>query len=131
MKIEFKLPFLAFLIALMFTPDIANAVDSAIQPSELDKSLCKLLVCFYNSAVVGVIATIAIIFLGLGVFFGKVNWGFVLTTASGIIVLASADQIAILFMGDLLLKLGQEFVGLGVRELCLVIIRGVGCGLSL
>ncbi len=46
-----------------------------------------------NGPIARTIATIGIIFLGFGAFFGKLNWGAVLTTALGIFIIFGAAQI--------------------------------------
>lgn len=46
-----------------------------------------------NGPIARTVATIGIIFLGFGAFFGKLNWGAVLTTALGIFIIFGAAQI--------------------------------------
>jgi type IV secretion system protein VirB2 len=48
---------------------------------------------YLNGPIARTIATMGIIFLGFGAFFGKLNWGAVLTTALGIFVIFGAAQI--------------------------------------
>lgn len=86
----------AFVLSLAVTlmPEMAFAGYSAFE-----EGLCKVLECFFSDTVVGMIATVAIIFLGIGAFFGKVNWGLVIITVVGIVILVGAGEIAFIFAG--------------------------------
>ncbi len=55
---------------------------------------------YLNGPIARTIATIGIIFLGFGAFFGKLNWGAVLTTALGIFIIFGAAQLIGTFAGD-------------------------------
>ncbi len=86
---------LSMLFAMLMVPLSANATDSGVLAG-----LCELYECVMNNGVVLAVATIAILFLGIGAFFGKVNWGLALMVGLAIIVVAGAPQIAILVLGD-------------------------------
>lgn len=55
---------------------------------------------YLNGPIARTIATIGIIFLGFGAFFGKLNWGAVLTTALGIFIIFGAAKIIGTVAGD-------------------------------
>ena len=55
---------------------------------------------YLNGPIARTIATIGIIFLGFGAFFGKLNWGAVLTTALGIFIIFGAARIIGTVAGD-------------------------------
>ena len=55
---------------------------------------------YLNGPIARTIATIGIIFLGFGAFFGKLNWGAVLTTALGIFIIFGAARIIGTMAGD-------------------------------
>lgn len=59
-----------------------------------------------------VIATIAIFFLGVGVFLGKVNWGLATTVVIGVILMVISPDIVRVFMsGDVAHCIRKEFDG--------------------
>ena len=84
--------FFAVLVVLM--PELADASTGA---NNFNVKICKIIVCFLSNSTILMLATIAIIFLGIGAFFGKVNWGLAVTVAIGIILIAGAGQIALIF----------------------------------
>lgn len=87
-----------FSVIVMSFPSESSA--NLVTPTEMELSLCRLLVCFYSQTVVMVISSIAIIFLAISVLLGKANWGVVVVTTVGIIVLSSAVDIALLMISD-------------------------------
>lgn len=87
--------YLSMLFAMLMIPLSASAQDDTV----LSK-LCELYDCIFSNGIIVAIATIAILFLGIGAFFGKVNWGLVLMVGIAIITIAGAYQIALLLLGD-------------------------------
>jgi type IV secretory pathway VirB2 component (pilin) len=90
MKNYFKL-FTVFALALLVTalPELAAA-----QTSDFAKKICAVYLCYLSSDLVLVIATLGIFFLGIGAFFGKVNWGLVIIVVIGIVVISGAMSLA-------------------------------------
>ena len=84
--------FFAFMVMLMPSASFAGF--------DFGKRICALQECFLNNSVILLIATVAVIFLGIAAFFGKVNWGLVIVIGAGIIVIAGGSAIAGLFLGD-------------------------------
>jgi type IV secretory pathway VirB2 component (pilin) len=72
---------------------------SAASASPFEDAVCTILTCFLGNGIVLVIATGAVLFLGIGAFFGKVSWGVVILTVVAIIAVAGAEEIAGLFIG--------------------------------
>ena len=75
-------------VAATIMPDMAFAINKSI-----GDALCAL-----NNAALGsagkAIATLAVVFVGIGAFFGKASWGLVLLTAVGIGLVFGASAIA-------------------------------------
>ncbi|MDX1949720.1 MAG: TrbC/VirB2 family protein [Rickettsiales bacterium] len=88
-----KKNYLLTLLAMFFIPMIANA------QTPFDQA-CEIFDCIMNDGIILVVATVAILFLGIGAFFGKVNWGLVLITTIAIVVISGAYQIAVLITND-------------------------------
>jgi type IV secretory pathway VirB2 component (pilin) len=89
MKNSFKLfTVLALAIIVSALPELAMA------KGQLASKICAVYNCYLSSDLVLVIATLGIFFLGIGAFFGKVNWGLVIIVVIGIIVIAGAMQLA-------------------------------------
>ncbi len=82
-------------IVVLLLPSLGLATDL----SSFEKGVCKLYKCFFSSTVVSLIATFAVIFLGIGAFFGKTNWGLVITVLAGIVVVLGAATIVGQFGG--------------------------------
>lgn len=82
---------LSFTVFLLPEMAMANAFQDG---------LCKLYKCFFSGTIVSMIATFAVIFLGIGAFFGKVNWGLVIVTLAGLVVVLGASSIIEMFHGD-------------------------------
>lgn len=61
-------------------------------------------ICLLVQAMTGnvgrTIATLAIVFLGVGAFFGKVNWGLAVMVTVGIIAIFGAGQIVVSLGGE-------------------------------
>ena len=55
---------------------------------------CGIYDCVTGNGLFAIIATMAIFFLGIGAFFGKVNWGLVIVITLGIVVIVGAAGIA-------------------------------------
>jgi type IV secretory pathway VirB2 component (pilin) len=62
-------------------------------------TMCGIYNCVVGGNLITVIATVGIFFLGIGAFFGKVNWGLVIIIALGIVVIVGAMNIAVAFTG--------------------------------
>jgi type IV secretory pathway VirB2 component (pilin) len=63
--------------------------------------LCRLKACFLSNNVIMVVGSLAVFFLGIGVFMGKVSWPLALATCIGLILITGSNQIAQMFMGSL------------------------------
>ncbi len=87
--------YLYTLLAMFFLPMYANAGGE----NRFD-GICEAFDCVVGNGLVIGIATVAIFFLGIGAFFGKVNWGLVIMVVIAIVVIAGAYQIALLVLGD-------------------------------
>lgn len=84
----------AFAVTMM--PEIASAAEEAPFADEL----CKI-ANWFTGDTGGAIASIALIFLALAAFFGKVTWGLALMFAVGIFVLfGSAEIVSAITDGD-------------------------------
>lgn len=90
---------MAFLFLGFFAVSLSPELAMASAGTTFIESLCRAYNCFFGNDVVIFIGTIAIIFLGIGAFFGKLNWGLVIVVVIGIIVIASASQFAALIAG--------------------------------
>jgi type IV secretory pathway VirB2 component (pilin) len=90
-----------FMMAIMFLAFLALAMNPelALASFSFKEKLCKVLNCFFGNDIVVFVATVAIIFLGIGAFFGKLNWGLVIVVVIGIVVVAGAGQIAVIVAG--------------------------------
>ena len=88
--------FFAFMVMLMPSASFAQGATGF----DFGARICALQACFLNNSVILLIATVAVIFLGIAAFFGKVNWGLVIVIGAGIIVIAGGSAIAGLFLGD-------------------------------
>jgi len=86
--------FLGFL-AISLMPELSQASGVSFY-----QRLCRVYNCFFGSNVVVFIGTIAIIFLGIGAFFGKLNWGLCIVVILGIIIIAGAGQLAAFIAGS-------------------------------
>ena len=86
----------SFLLSLMVFFPAGSAAQST---NFFSDEMCRLLNCFLNDSVILLISTVAITFLGIAAFFGKVNWGLVIVIGAGVIVIAGAREIAVLFVG--------------------------------
>lgn len=84
--------FLCFL-ALSLSPQLANAAGGDLDFS-FSQRLCDIYNCFFGNNVVIFIGTVAIIFLGIGAFFGKLNWGLCIVVIIGIIIIGGAGKLA-------------------------------------
>ena len=61
---------------------------------------CGVYECVTGNGLFAIIATMAIFFLGIGAFFGKVNWGLVIVITLGIVVIVGAAGIAATLTGS-------------------------------
>ncbi len=85
---------LAALIAL--APEMAAAGGA---PATFGQTICNV-VKLITDDVGKALATLAIIFLGIGAFFGKVNWGLAVMVAVGIAAIFGAAAIADFVAGN-------------------------------
>jgi type IV secretory pathway VirB2 component (pilin) len=83
----------AFAVAATMLPELSFAIDNVI-----GNSLCVLQEISNGSAGKAV-ATLAVLFVGIGAFFGKANWGLVLITALGIALVFGSSAVAGSFGG--------------------------------
>lgn len=73
-------------------PEMSLAATGNGDPSGIGKALCGIADWFQGDTGRAV-ATIAIIFLGIAAFFGKVTWGLALMFAVGIFAIFGASEI--------------------------------------
>jgi type IV secretory pathway VirB2 component (pilin) len=85
---------LTLAVAAMLVPEASFAGGLAT----LGTRMCSLYHCILSGSLLTVIATVGIFFLGIGAFFGKVNWGLVIIIALGIVVITGAMGIAEMFV---------------------------------
>ena len=74
--------------------------QSSFALSTVGDTVCGVYNCIVDSNLLTVIATVGIFFLGIGAFFGKVNWGLVIIIALGIVVIVGAMGIATTLAGS-------------------------------
>lgn len=91
---------MAFLFLGFFAVSLSPELAMASGNGQFISSLCNAYNCFFGNDVVVFIGTIAIIFLGIGAFFGKLNWGLVIVVVIGIIVIGGAGQFAAMVVGN-------------------------------
>lgn len=77
----------ALLALVALTPDMASALTG------LETGVCTI-VNVLTGKVGRAVATVGIIFLGIGAFFGKVNWGLAIIVAIGVMGIFGAAIIA-------------------------------------
>jgi type IV secretory pathway VirB2 component (pilin) len=112
--LNFKISRLNLIIISLFLA--LTPIDShALVFGSLGGSLCGIYNCIMNNGLLAIIATLAIFFLGFNSFFGKTNWGQILTVILGIVIMAGAMGIA------------TTFVGTGSGETCADADIGVAC----
>ncbi len=68
--------------------------QSSFALSSVGDTVCAIYTCIVSSNMLTLIATVGIFFLGIGAFFGKVNWGLVIIIALGIVIIVGAMTIA-------------------------------------
>ncbi len=81
---------LAIAVAAMLVPQASFASGLG----SVGSTVCEVYNCIVDSNLLTIIATVGIFFLGIGAFFGKVNWGLVIIIAIGIVVIVGAMSIA-------------------------------------
>lgn len=93
---KLKTNFLMLAIAALsaFVPQVASASGLG----SVGATVCQVYMCIMNNSMLLAIATVAILFLGIGAFFGKVNWGLVIIIVLGIVVIVGAMTIATSFV---------------------------------
>lgn len=93
---KFFLTLTVALVAMSITPELAHAGSTASDVSGFNSTIGKAL-CEVAAAMTGTLgqglATIAVLMLGIGAFFGKVNWGLAVTVAVGIAAIFGAASI--------------------------------------
>lgn len=62
-------------------------------------ALCEIVGWFVAGGIGAAVASIAVIFMGIAAFFGKVTWGMALTTACGIFAIFGAGEIVSALVG--------------------------------
>ncbi len=83
---------------LLLTLTVMLLLPVAASAQSVLDTLCELYDCVFSNGVVLAIATTAILFLGIGAFFGKVNWGMLFVAGTGMVVIAGAYGIAALLL---------------------------------
>ncbi len=94
-EINMKKNYLLLALAMLILPFTASAADEPIF-----SKMCEAYDCTIGSGLGLVMATTAIFFLGVGAFFGKVNWGLIIVAIIGIVVIFGAFQIALMIVGE-------------------------------
>lgn len=85
--------FLCLSAAALIIPDLSWASGQpATQPTAIDNSLCNVVNLLQGRAGRG-IATLAIIFLGIGLFLGKISWGLAIAVGLGVGAIFGAGTI--------------------------------------
>ncbi len=92
-KLKTNFLMLALAVVTVLMPQAASAGIGSV-----GETVCKIYTCIVDSNMLLAIATISILFLGIGAFFGKVNWGLVIIIVLGIVVITGAMQIASSFV---------------------------------
>ena len=87
-KLKTNFLMLTLAVAAMLVPQASFALGT------VGDTVCKVYTCIVNSNMLTIVATVGIFFLGIGAFFGKVNWGLVIIIALGIVVIVGAMTIA-------------------------------------
>ena len=84
---------LVFALAVLVTivPEIAAAGGTGLEKT-VGSGLCRIVGALRGGVGRG-IATLAVLFLGIGAFFGKVNWGLAVMTGIGIAAIFGAVAI--------------------------------------
>jgi type IV secretory pathway VirB2 component (pilin) len=82
--------FMIMLFVLVLSPELGISAASSENP--VHKTLCNV-VNLLDGGVAKAIGTIAIIFLALGLFVGKVSWGVAVATGLGIGAMFGAEKI--------------------------------------
>jgi type IV secretory pathway VirB2 component (pilin) len=85
--------FMIMLFVLVLSPELGiSAASSSGGNNPIHKTLCNV-VNLLDGGVAKAIGTIAIIFLALGLFVGKVSWGVAVATGLGIGAMFGAEKI--------------------------------------
>jgi type IV secretory pathway VirB2 component (pilin) len=104
-----------FAFVLMLVPDMGFAADT--QQNPIAATLCNI-VGILSGTVAKAVGTIAIIFLALGLFVGKVSWGTAVATGIGIGAIFGAQTIVNLISGRTDAKCdGGQQIGFLVEQL--------------
>jgi len=88
-KLKTNFLMLALAVVTALVPQAASAGIGAV-----GSTVCTIYECIMDGGMILAIATIAILFLGIGAFFGKVNWGLVIIIVLGLVVVTGAGTIA-------------------------------------
>jgi type IV secretion system protein VirB2 len=105
-KLKFFLATLFLSLSVIMAPTPAAAAPAAAAPAagntdfgDIGAKLCTI-VRAITGKIGRAIATIAVIFLGFGAFFGKVTWGLAVAVAIGIFAIFGAATIVTNFGGS-------------------------------
>ena len=93
--------FCTFVLTLIISiPELSFAAsdDKSAEITKLTRSLCEI-VGVLQGNVGAAIGTLAVIFLGIGLFFGKMSWALVIAIAIGIGAIFGATEIVNLISG--------------------------------
>jgi type IV secretory pathway VirB2 component (pilin) len=85
------------LVILAATPNAFAAITCVSGANMFTCYICGISSCVFGTGVATAIATLAVIFLGIGAFFGKVNWGLVIMVGVGIAAILGAGALVQIF----------------------------------
>ncbi len=80
-------------------PDLALAAANANEDSPIADTLC-IVVDELSGPVGRGVATVAVVFVGIGLFLGKMSWGLAIAVGIGIGAIFGAEQIVNILGGD-------------------------------
>ncbi len=92
--------FLLFVVLLYyFAPHIADASDSAGGNNVISTGICNV-VRYLTGPIGQSVSTVAVVFIGVGIFLGKVSWGLALGTTVGMTMVFGAENVVTLIGGN-------------------------------
>jgi len=80
-----------FAVIATIAPELSSADSSGLDET-VGESLCDIVEAMQGTVGKG-IATLSVLFLGIGAFFGKVNWGLVVMVGVGIAAIFGGNEI--------------------------------------
>ncbi len=100
-----KISLFALFLSLVILPSYSYAEiffevkSTAGRLSNVGEIACATYYCITNNGLFSLIATMAIFFLGIGAFFGRIMWGTVLVTTLAVVLIVGASNIATTLVG--------------------------------